>query len=148
MKKLLTIFFIVPFLSCSTEAEKTVDPKLVGEWVLIQTSGQIPDSEKTGLEMPFQESYFLKEDGSFSKIRHIEGEELMANGTYALSETGSTINGEEVMVFVELEHESINPLIANCTSTLTEHLYVASDRTLISTYETCDGMGLMYQKLN
>ena len=148
MKKILIILFVLPFLSCSTEAEKSVDPGLVGQWVLTQTSGQFQGSEKTGSEMPFQESYYLNDDGSFLKIRHIAGEELHAEGTFELSETGSTINGEDVIIFVELEHGSINPLIANCTSTLTEHLYLASAQQLISTYEACDGLGLVYQKLH
>ena len=148
MRKLLTILFIAPFLSCSIETDEPVVPNIVGEWVLVQTWGQFRGSEQTGAEMPFQETYQFNEDGSFVKTRVRDGEELEARGTYHLPETGWTVHGEAIIAFIEVEHESENPLLANCTSTLTEHLYLTTSGKLKSTHEACDGLGVLYEKLD
>lgn len=97
--------------------------------------------------MPFQETYYLEADGSFLKVRYIQGEELKVEGNFALTDTGSTITEEGIIAFVQFEHGSLNPIIANCSSTLTEHMYLTSGQKLVSTYEACDGLGLQYQKL-
>ena len=140
--------FIIPFLSCSTEEEPAVaEYNLMGEWVLVQTSGQVPDSEETGEDMPFQETYTVNEDGSFTKTRITEGEEKTATGTYEVSETTEVINDEEVKL-VYFVHES-ESLLATCSSsTLTEDLYLTPDGKLISLYMECDGIGLQYEKLD
>ena len=148
MKKLLAILFITSFISCSVEAEDPEELDVVGDWVLVQTTGSFDWSPQTGSDMPFQETYSLKDDGSFLKVRLRDGEESEATGTYTLPEDGQTINGEEVITFVEFHYEEQNPLIANCTQTLVEELYLTTKGKLISTYEACDGLGLKYEKLN
>ena len=100
MKKFLSIFFILPFLSCSIEAEQSLDQNTVGDRVLVQTCGQFAGSDETGADMPFQESYHLNEDGTFLKIRLQDGEELESRGAYELSKTGWTIDGDGAGVFI------------------------------------------------
>ena len=148
MKKLLSILFILPFLSCSIEAEQSLDKDVVGDWVLVQTWGQFAGSDATGADMPFQETYHLDKDGTFLKIRIQDGEELKSTGTYKISKTGWTIDGDGAGVFIELQHESRNPLVANCTLTVTEHLYLTTEGALRSTHEACDGLGVLYEKLD
>ena len=148
MKKLLLILFILPFLSCSVEAEEPVNKNVVGDWVLVKTWGQFGGSDQTGSEMPFQETYHLKADGTFVKIRTQDGEALQVTGTYELAETGSTIDNDGAGVFLEFHHETENSILANCTQTLIESLYLTTDGNLRSTYEACDGLGLLYDKLN
>ena len=148
MKKFLLILFILPFLSCSVEAEEPVDTNVVGDWVLVKTWGQVAGSDQTGSEMPFQETYQLNADGTFVKIRTQDGEALQVTGSYEVAKTGSTIDNDGAGVFVELHHETQNSILANCTQSLIEHLYLTTDGNLRSTYEACDGLGLLYEKIN
>ncbi len=148
MKKLLLILFISSILSCTMEAEQPVENDLMGEWVLVKTTGQFSAVEYTGNDMPFQESYHLQEDGTFLKLRMNDGEQIEATGTYEFLEDGYTIYGEEVRKFIEFQYESENELIANCTRSFTEHLYFTTGGELISTYQACDGLGLYYEKMD
>ena len=148
MKKFLIVLFILPFISCSTETDPSSDPDLNGEWVLVKTWGQFAGSDQTGSDMPFQETYHLNADGTFLKIRVQDGEELEATGPYELLETGWTIDGDGAGVFIELQHESRTPLVANCTQTSTENLYLTTEGKLRSTHEACDGLGVLYEKVH
>lgn len=147
MKKILCFLITIPFLSCSAETNRPAVSEIFGEWVLVKTWGQFPGSEQYGEEKPFQETYYLNEDGTFLKVRLMDGEELEATGTYDISETGSTIDHDGAGVFLEMQYEVENPLIASCSS-LIEYLYLTKYGKLRSTHEACDGLGLLYQKVN
>lgn len=143
MKKLLSILCIIPFLSCSTMEEEIVDLDIFGDWILVQTSGQVPNSQQTGADMPFQETYTLNRDRSFTKIRIDDGVQLTATGVFELAETN---NGENK--FIYFHHDSKSILLATCFNALTEYLYFTPAGKLISTHNQCDGLGLEYEKQN
>lgn len=148
MKKSLFILFAAVFLSCSDKEEPSVEPNLIGEWVLVQTEGQFAGSKQTGSEMPFQETYVLQNDGSFTKTRLKDGEEIKATGTFEVTETSEFLHVEEAIASVFFHHNTQNPLIATCySSSLTEELYLTTGGELISLHHTCDGLGLQYEQI-
>ena len=63
MKKLKILFLLlITLFSCSSDddsSSESTDEK----WILTQMSGSIPNSETTGAEMAWQETYLLKIDG-------------------------------------------------------------------------------------
>ncbi|WP_051286374.1 hypothetical protein [Salinimicrobium terrae] len=120
--------FILPLLSCSIETDGPLDPGMPGDWVLVQTSGQVKNSVQTGSDMPFQEAYTLNADGTFTKTRIHDGEVLKATGTYEISETSNEMQSPEVNVYVYFHHDKQSMLVATCySSSLTEHLYLTTD---------------------
>lgn len=149
MKKLLTLsvlFFTLHSCSIETDTLPELDP--LGTWKLVRTHGQVPNSERTGSEMPFQETYLLLEDGTFVKKREQDGITTQISGTYILDEEGFTSQWGSPMWFIKMQYEERSLLIASCTSSqLEEELYFTMDHRLISTHDSCDGLGLEYRKI-
>lgn len=149
MKRLITISVLLCiFYSCSKETEPL--PELVpqGTWTLVRTHGQVPNSERTGAQMEFQETYQLLEDGKFVKKREQDGITTKVNGEYILDEAGFSSPGETAIWFIKMIYEERNILIASCSSSqLEEDLYFTRDHRLVSTHNQCDGLGLEYMKL-
>ena len=130
------------FTSCSTDDEIT-ERDLPGEWQLVRTTTPSGDSER-GAEMDWQESYFLRADGTFTKERVWDGETSAAEGAFILHDEPY---GNAGTAHISMVYESQNDLIASCyTSQLKEKLYFESDELMVSSWEHCDGLGLEYAK--
>lgn len=142
--------FILSVLSCSTDETQAGDPEMIGEWILIKTTSSSDGSEQIGSDMPFQETYFLMENGSFTKVRMANGEKLKATGTFELSETGEgLIDERNIKLYIRFHHDSRSILTATCYSdSSVEHLFLDDDGRLVNTYSACDGLGLQYEKLD
>lgn len=149
MKKLIALSVLLCTLfSCSIESDPP--PTLVpqGTWKLVRTHAQVPDSEATGTQMDFQETYQINADGTFVKTRVQEDTTTKAEGTYILEEEGYSLRGEAVILFIKMVYEERNSIIASCTSSqLEEDLYFTWNHRLVSTWEACDGLGLEYIKV-
>ena len=86
--KQLILFVMLAF--CITSCSKSEDNlntlkeyEFPQKWVLVQMSGDIPNSVTTGDQMSWQEYYLLKQDGTFIKSRTKDGVTFIKNGTYA-----------------------------------------------------------------
>ena len=146
MKKIIPLLALLTIIfSCS--AEKT-DPSdnYDGKWKLMRVFSNF-SSDKNGNEPKYEEFYILKIDSSFTKTRILQGETLTESGTYRISEKPPAIGGGSKMVTVELTYDGNSAIIANCTTSFTEILYLKSNVILMSTWQACDGPTLEYRKV-
>lgn len=141
MKKGMLLFMIIGILfSCTKNDDGITETELFGNWKLIQMAGSIPNSGTTGSEMEWQETYILKSDGTFQKSRERNGVLMEVYGTYSVF---NTAKGQ----FLELFYTSENEIIGSCYSkNLKEVMSIQSENTFSSTWEACDGPGLLYKK--
>lgn len=142
MKKIAFIFIVIGILySCNSDDNSNSNAELIGNWKLIQMTGNIPNSTTTGSEMEWQETYLLKTDGSFKKSRDRNGVITDVSGTYKLIKSSNEI-------FLELNFNNESEIIGSCYSNLKEEMFFQSENTLSSTWQNCDGPGLKYEKVN
>ena len=75
MKKQILFLMIIGILfSCDkNDDDINLETEIIGNWELIQMTGSIPNSETTGTDMEWQETYQLNNDGTF-KNQEIEME--------------------------------------------------------------------------
>jgi hypothetical protein len=104
-------------------------------------TGQLPNSNKTGAAMAWQESYVFRADGTFTKARQQGNQLTQAGGTFAYQDLS---DGK----YVVLNYEAASPIIGTCTGEPTETLAVKAKDTLVGTWLACDGPGLEYRKVN
>lgn len=132
--------------SCSSDNDEIVKSKFLGEWELIRTTGQFEGSERTGAEMEWQETYILRENGTFSKTRIRDNETDVAEGTFIIHDEDYT-HGQSGIAHISMVYTSENNLVATCYSDkLQEELIFITDELMESTWEQCDGLGLEYAK--
>jgi hypothetical protein len=136
--KFSALIIIAMLCSCSNDDDCVTQATLVGEWKLIQMSGSIPDSETTGSDMEWQESYRFFEDGNFLKTRETEGSVEELTGTYSFNEDPRSL---------ELTYGKESQIIGSCQSDLKENLFFSSNNVLSSTWNQCDGPSLDYEKI-
>ncbi len=137
---ILVFLFLIGFLYACTE-DDPITPETEGEtWQLVKMWGQIPNSETTGEDMEWQESYVLMEGGEFIKSRTRNGD---------TEEAGGKFNFEELSdgTYLVLDYAKNSDLIGNCFGNLREELFLESEGNLISTWQACDGPGLEYEKV-
>lgn len=157
MKKLGLLFllsFIV--LSCSSDdknepEEKDINLDLVlkelpQEWKLVKTTGSFNDSEATGEDMAWQESYTLNSDSTFTKTRlQKDGKKLTATGTFVI---GTEDNNTTSQKSLKLTFDKMSTIIGSCSNEPVEYLYYKNnDNLLLSNWWACDGPGLFYKKV-
>lgn len=139
--RISTFFFgLLLFLSsCNKDSEKSIFQDYQGLWVLVKMSGNTPDSETTGQEMEWQESYKFNSDGTFSKSREQNGTVTESAGTFTVvkSEEGKRL---------ELTFASASDIIGSCLGNQREVLFFQSSTVMTSTWNQCDGPGLEYEK--
>ena len=143
MKRLTLIFiFLTVFSSCTKDPEEAkTTPDYLGKWTLIKMSGSMINSVTTGASMEWQEAYLFKYDGTFEKSRIRGTVETKAVGTYTVIQYP---DGK----YLELIYVKDSEIIGNCYGNLKEELYFATNTTLSSTWEACDGPGLEYKKVD
>lgn len=146
MKNLSLLFFAICILfSCSKDDTLVPDntdlDNLVEGWTLVKMTGQIPNSETTGADMEWQESYLLNLDGRFTKQRERDGVNSEASGTYEFVNHGDDR-------FLELTYDTSSEIIGTCGPSQTETLWLKSSVLLVGTWLSCDGPGLEYEKMD
>jgi len=155
MKKLIVpTLILLACLACRTlphpDMENEVNPKsLMGindlgvveqTWKLVQMTAGMVNSQTTGADMDWQESYTFKPDGTFLKTRETNGTTQTASGLYVIENlTDGT--------YVKLTFQSGTEIIGNCTGNDEEQLYVPSNDKLQGTWLACDGPGLTYEQI-
>lgn len=141
----IALLSLTLLISCDKDDDmKNDDTKteLSGNWELVQMNGSLPNSETTGSEMDWQESYLLNADGTFEKTRDRDGVVTKISGTFNL------INNSDES-FLELSYDNDSEIIGSCYSILNkEEMLLQSDNTFSSTWQNCDGPGLKYEKID
>lgn len=103
-------------------------------------TGQIPNSETTGIQLEWQEFYLLNSNGTFTKSRERSGIFTEKSGTFVFK----NLSDEK---FLELNYKSYNSIIGSCTSEPRETLWLKSETKLQGTWANCDGPGLEYERI-
>lgn len=94
----------------------------------------------TGDNMDWQEYYQLNSDETFLKSRERDGVVSEQRGTYTFI---TSADGN----YLELIYDENNDLIGNCTAEAKEILFLTSENELKATWDTCDGPGLLYERI-
>lgn len=148
MKKAILLLAVFATLySCSKESDDVVESfEYTGEWELVKMTGNFGASTTTGNAMAWQETYVLNEDDTFTKIRVRGDSTTRVSGTYVLSDANEYEFPDNVLMFLELNHNS-KILLESCQSvTNIEQLFFNTNNRLIGLVEQCDGPGLTYEK--
>lgn len=129
---------MLSLISCSSD---DANPSLAyyGKWQLIEMSGSIARSVTTGSEMDWQESYTFNTNGKFVKTRIKNNTTTTVSGTFSISKTSNETH-------LELTYSESSTLVGSCYGNLKEELFINSNNLLVSTWQNCDGPGLVYQK--
>lgn len=144
MKKLVILPLLFLIITSCTKEEEITDRSFLGEWKLEKTIASFDSSERTGAAMEWQESYTLREDGTFTKTRVRDNETLVAEGTFTIHNEPYHNSG---IAHIAIVYESENNIIATCYSDkFQEDLYFQTKDKMIGTWEHCDGLGLEYSK--
>ena len=143
MKKQILFLLVIGILfSCNKNDDgNNLEIEIIGNWKLIQMTGNIPNSETIGTEMEWQESYRLNSDGTFQKSRDRDGVILDVSGIYNIVD----LSDGKYLEFIFNEESEI---IGSCYSNLKEVMFFQSENTFSSTWSACDGPGLKYEKVD
>lgn len=138
MKKILIPAFLLLFFSCNDKYDLDHYPQ---KWQLTRMYGQLPGvgTNITITELGMKEHFLLNSDGTFIKSREKDGILTEATGTFAWKD--SSTDGK----YLELIYESKNPLIESCSG-LKEPYYLRSDKSLVGSWNACDGPGLEFER--
>ena len=142
MKKLifLTLFSCI-FFSCKKEINHDTifdQNKYPQKWKLIEMAEIFQTKVTTGANMPWQESYVLDTNGTFTKTRLQDGLTSRGTGSFTILEDA---NGK----YMQLKYDTLNNIIGSCYSQ-EEYLRFVADK-LFSTWSACDGPGLCYERI-
>ena len=141
MKKIIFFLSAIIFItSCDKNNDSPLDSEIVGNWILVEMSGSIPNSQTSGSDMEWQEIYTLKADGTFQKSRDRNGIITQVSGTYGLINSSN----ETLLKFT---FDNDNEIIGSCHSDLKEFMLFQSENTFSSTWLACDGPGLVYKNV-
>jgi hypothetical protein len=143
MKMQIVYIVIMGLLgSCSSDdSSNNSELVLTGNWKLIEMTGSVPNSETTGAEMEWQETYTFQSDGSFQKSRTREGVITEASGTFNWIESSD----ERIL---ELSYNQESTIIGSCYQNNTETMGFQSNTVFSSSWNACDGPGLIYEKVD
>ncbi len=141
MKKFgITFILMLSLISCSSDdAKPPLALDYYGKWQLIEMSGSTINSVTTGSEMSWQEFYTFDTNGKFVKTRIKDNTTTTASGTFSVV----TILDE---THLELTYSVSSVLVGSCYGNLKEDLFINNNNLLVSTWQNCDGPGLVYQK--
>ncbi len=151
MKKLILapILFAILF-ACSPEVEQPSKSEMEAackefqfpqQWQLVRMSGNMMNSETTGIAMPWQESIQLNSDNSFIKTRQLPDKTIESSGTYTV-----TTNEIDKSIQLTLLYEWDTRLVGNCFGEPLKEAYMLdSTCKLRGTWAMCDGPGLEYE---
>lgn len=140
LNKVIITFILLTFINCNSDDSES-EIVLNEKWVLTKMTGSIPDSETTGSEMEWQEFYLFTSGNVVTKSREKDGVITEIKGTYKLT----NYSNESLLEITYFEESDI---IGSCSSQLTETLYFKPDNILYSTWNNCDGPGLIYKRID
>lgn len=123
-------------MTCDDDYEEPVG--VYEEWTLVKMTYPALNQVATGNAMDWQEVYTFFSDGTFEKIRVRDSEEIIALGTFQLSE----FTGEKL---IRLQFRSGRSIVNGCEGERQETLRKTSEITLRGTWESCDGPILEYR---
>lgn len=140
MKKITIILILASILvSCSNNNANTARISYYGKWKLIKMTGRfIPAIHIIG-EPEWQEFYVFNTDKTFTKTRIKDKVTTTVSGTFEI------INIEKESL-LKLSFTENNDIIGSCYGNQKEELFLNSDNLLSSTWQNCDGPGLIYEK--
>ena len=143
-KQILLLVMIGILFSCHKDDDDTNSKiGIIGNWKLIEMTGNIADAEPTKLsEMPWQETYQFNANSTFEKSRELNGVTTKASGTYKLTNDSNIIS-------LELSFDKESEIVASCTPEK-EYMSFQSENVYLSnnSWSPCDGPGLKYEKTN
>lgn len=141
MKKIGAVFMLIlSLISCSgDDAKPSLALDYYGKWQLIEMSGSIMNSVKTGSEMGWQEFYTFDANGKFVKTRIKDNTTTTASGTFSVVKTSDETH-------FELTYSESSTLVGSCYGNLKEEFFINNNNLLVSTWQNCDGPRLVYQK--
>jgi len=128
---IVTTLICIIIISCST------NEGFPQKWKMVKMAGQLPNSEKVGDEMEWQEFYLLNKDGSFTKNRDRDGIITEVSGVYTLLE-------EPNETFYVLTFNTTNDINGSCSQGV-ERLSLIDPTTIKGTWNICDGPGTEYE---
>lgn len=141
MKKYICLIgFVVAILSCSKDKSPFDSMRFPQKWKLVQISSEM-GIVSSGEDMEWQETYELQADGTFTKTREKNAEIVSASGTFSYEEFSDD-------PYLVLMYNSESPIIGNCSAEAKEELAVKEDLSLVSTWQACDGPGLVYERVD
>jgi hypothetical protein len=142
MKKMAIVLILtLSLISCSTndKSKATAVSDYYGKWTLVKISGNQTNSETTGSKMEWQENYVFNTDGTFIKTRVRDNVTTTSTGTFVIEKKDNTVG-------FALTHKESSAIIGNCMGDLSEFLSINEDNLLQSSWQMCDGPGLIYKK--
>ncbi|WP_394774677.1 hypothetical protein [Flavobacterium sp.] len=142
MKKMAIVLILtLSLISCSNtdKAKGSAVSHYYGKWTLVKISGNKINAETTGSKMDWQENYVFNTDGTFVKTRVTDKITTTSSGTFIIEKKGNTIG-------FALTHKESSTIIGNCMGDLSEFLSINEDNLLQSSWQMCDGPGLLYKK--
>lgn len=126
--------------SCSKNDDQA-EIEVVGKWKLVKMTGSTSNSETKGIDMEWQESYLLNENGTFQKLRETGESRSMASGTFKVISSPNKTT-------IEFLFSNENTILGSCySSTLREVMVLSSNNMIYSTWSNRDGPGLEYKKV-
>ncbi len=151
--RLAPILFAILF-ACSSEVEHQSKSEMETEasckgqalqfpqkWQLVRVSGNMMNSETTGMAMQWQESILLNSDNTFIKTRQLPDKTIESSGTFTV-----TPNEIDKSVQLTLLYEWDTRLVGNCFGEPLKEVYMLdSTCKLHGTWAMCDGPGLEYE---
>ncbi len=139
MKNIFAIILFVFFLtSCTNDDE--IDPSLLPhKFVMVSMSGMVPNSERTGDDMDWQEYYIFDSDSTFLKSRTEGDKTIEEEGIY---KTKIMVDGEYMLLSYPKESE----IIGSCQHQPSETLFIIDRDHLRNTWGACDGPVLSYKR--
>ncbi len=140
MKNLIFILFLSGALYSCSKYDKYDLGKYPQKWQLIEMYGQEANAIGiTGDKMQWQEFYILNSNGTFAKHREVDGILYEGSGTF------SVIDQSGYKSF-KLVYDTISGIIGSCYGK-TEILWIKSEIKLWGTWSSCDGPGLVYDRV-
>ena len=141
MKSQFLILMVIGLLfSCNKDNNATdLENQIIGNWKLIKMTNSMSNSETSGSEMEWQETYQLFSDGTFLKSRDKDGNLTEVSGTFNFINNS---NG----ALIELTFDTQSDIIGSCTANKKENLNLQSDTIFTNSWNACDGPTLKYKK--
>jgi hypothetical protein len=108
-------------------------------WQLVQMSGNFPPVTKTGADLPWQETYVVQADSTFTKTRQQGTQRKEASGTFSIR------NGATGLALI-LTYPADNDILTNCSAAPKEGLLLQENGILMGSAAACDGPRLEYKR--
>jgi hypothetical protein len=142
MKKITIILMLTSILiSCSNNNANSSQPSYYGKWKLVKMTGKVIPAIHTIGEPQWQEFYVFNTNKTFTKTRIKDKVTTTASGTFKIINIQDETN-------LELSYTENSDIIGSCYGNQKEDLFMNSDNLLSSTWQNCDGPGLIYEKTN